>query len=52
MTWFGLVIVYGGVFIKITDSTSSECVFPPKQKVIPKQIDAGHLSTVLTYKCT
>lgn len=49
----GSVIVYGVVSINADDTACSECeCFPPEQKVTLIQIDAGHLSTVLTYKCT
>lgn len=48
-----LVIVHGVVSINADDPACSECeCFPPEQKVILIQIDAGHVSTLLTYKHT
>lgn len=48
----GLVIVCGGVSTNAAADACSGCdCFPLEQKIILIQIDAAHLSTVLTYKC-
>lgn len=48
----GLVIVCEGVSTNAAaDACSESGCFPLEQKIILIQIDAGHLSTILTYKC-
>lgn len=49
-TWIGDC---GSVSTNAADDACSECdCFPLEQETILIQIDAGHFSTVLTYKCT